>query len=238
VSVGDDLPALDDDRSINNQVGEKTMEKKRLILQSCNHLYRGHRLLDGVNSNGLPTTIAIFMSREPKGPCTTLYWYCSQTTADTAMDLIEAEPEKNAQILKMIVGKTSSLTGKHTGITSMCFESETNYPGQRLVQPVFSDESEFSILFVPEHQRYATDFYREDTGPRPARKPEAVVEASTPRTILRKREERQVEVQGVERDVAEEYQAPSWDFKSDHFDPKEAQTWRDLFTDDALDDIR
>ena len=211
-----------------NQAGKG---RKMLILQSANHLYRGHRLLDGVNSNGLPTTIALAMSREPKGPCTTLYWYCSQTTALTAMAMMPEE------ILKWMKGKTCEVTGITTGITSMCFESETNFPGQRLVQPVFSDKTKFSLLFVPEHQRYATDFYREDTGPRPARKPEAVVRASTPRTILRKREERQVEVQGVERDVAEEYQAPSYDFKTDHFDPAQAKEWRDLFTDDALADL-
>ena len=213
------------------------MEKKRLILQSCDHLYRGHRLLYGVNVNGDPLTLAIFMSSTYNGPCTTLYWYGSQTSAEKAIELMEAEPEENAQILKMIVGKTSSLTGKHTGVRAMCFESPDNYPGKRLIQPVFSDESKFSILFVPEHKRYATDFYREDTGPRPARKPEAVVEASTPRTILRKREERQVEVQGVERQVAEEYEAPSWDFKTDHFDPEDQREWRSSFTDDPMDEI-
>jgi hypothetical protein len=140
-------------------------------------------------------------------------------------------------ILQWIKGSTCAVTGIKTGIRAMCFESDTNFPGQKMVQPVFSDKTKFSIQFVPAHQRYATDFFREDTGPRPARKPQKVVEANIPRTILRKREERQVEVQGVEREVAEEYQAPSWDFKSDHFDPAQAKEWQEMFTDDALADL-
>ena len=50
--------------------------------------------------------------------------------------------------------------------------------------------------------------------------------------------EYKVDVAGVAR-VVDEQEPPFWaDRKSDHFDPIEAQTWQELFTDKALSALR
>tara|TARA_R110002020_G_scaffold474690_1_gene706759 strand:- start:325 stop:864 length:540 start_codon:yes stop_codon:yes gene_type:complete len=156
--------------------------------------------------------------------------------------------------------KKCEKTGVTTGIRTMSFESAADFPGvQKPHEPVFSPEKEIRLHWAT--KRYPVDFYREDTGPRPARKPEDVTNA------LLKREEKSkifrqqrtyadgnevialvkraveageytVPIQGVEREVAEPYEPPSWAFKSDHFDPQEAKMWEDLFTDDALRALR
>ena len=205
------------------------------VIDSANHLFRAHKLQYGTNSNGSPEYIGIFMARECRSPVTHIHWYCSLSSARRAMARIRDTDRKLFDFI--------------CSMRTVSFEGAANFIGTyQPYQPVFSEDNGFAMHMVPQSKRYPLDFYREDTGPRPGRKPQDVIEASLPRTILRKKVAPQQPVSGIAlvktqpfkvlREPVEEEQ-PFWaDRKSDHFDPIEAQTWQELFTDKALSALR
>ena len=217
-------------------------------IDSANHLFRAHKLQYGTNSNGRPEYIAIFMTRECRSPVTHIHWYCSRSSARRAMARIRDTDRKLFDFI--------------CSMRTVSFEGAANFIGTRQPhQPVFSEDNGFAMHLVPQSKRYPVDFYREDTGPRPGRKSEAETNALLKREekskIFRQQRtysdgkegialvkraveagEYKVDVAGVAREVDEQEQ-PFWaDRKSDHFDPIEAQTWQELFTDKALSALR
>ena len=218
------------------------------VIDSANHLFRAHKLQYGTNSNGRPEYIAIFMTRECRSPVTHIHWYCSRSSARRAMARIRDTDRKLFDVI--------------CSMRTVSFEGAANFIGTRQPhQPVFSEDNGFAMHLVPQSKRYPVDFYREDTGPRPGRKSEAETNALLKREekskIFRQQRtysdgkevialvkraveagEYKVDVAGVAREVDEQEQ-PFWaDRKSDHFDPIEAQTWQELFTDKALSALR
>ena len=232
------------------------------VIDSANHLFRAHKLQYGTNSNGSPEYIGIFMARECRSPVTHIHWYCSLSSARRAMARIRDTDRKLFDFICSM--RTVSFEGaanfigtyqpyqpvfsEDNGFAMHMVPQSKRYPvdfyredtGPR---PGRKSKAETNDLFNREEK---SKIFRQQRTYSDGKEIVALVKQAVEAgeyTVMPQEPlsgKAHVKTQSFKRlcePVREEQ--PFWaDRKSDHFDPIEAQTWQELFTDKALRALR